>query len=184
MKSLCFYPSMTFYCPCKRSMVCCIFLVGVNVQQSRNVSGGCQTRAERHTCDAGMRRRWKNNSGATRGMPPRVVPAPSHLLFFRLCPNDGTRSCTCVQGTENPPQTPGSISAPRDLHVKTPTRTTAHTAQMSLLLPRKSFALSSNFQSCVQQEEEKKSVPKEHGIDTDCRWHVGRQGDTASLAPG
>ena len=25
---------------------------------------------------------------------------------------------------------------------------------------------------------------KEHGIDTDCRLHVGRPGDTASLAPG
>ena len=64
----------------------------------------------------------------------------------------------CVQGTENPSQTQGSMSAPRDVHVKTPTRTTAHTWQMSSQLQRGSFALSSNLQLCFQQEEEK-SVP-------------------------
>ena len=120
MDSLCLYPSMTFNCPCFKENGILLFLVGVSWMQStadpknNNLSGGCQTCAERHTCDPGMRRRPKKTTVVQHvERLPEWSPPPPSSPSLRLRPDDGTRPCTCVQGTEK--------SIPNSwIHVSTP----------------------------------------------------------------
>ena len=69
---------------------------------------------------------------------------------------------------KNPPKTEGSMSVPRDVHVKTPTRTTAHTWPLSLLQERRE-CLRGGTRNSGSHSRRKAKVPLHSGLPSPLR---------------